>query len=341
MGQITITSELNTELRQFLSNNNYSQIAVLCDENTYHHCYPFIDLPDHIVITINSGEEYKNIDTCIKVWGAMTDANFDRKSLLINIGGGVIGDLGGFCARTYKRGIDFINIPTTLLAQVDASIGGKLGVDFNGLKNHIGLFSIPELVIIDQVFLKTLPKEELRSGFAEVIKHHIIADEDGWNSLVNTPYDQLDWTEIVSHSIEIKRKIVDSDPTETGERKLLNFGHTIGHAVETFLLSTPKKLLHGEAVALGMICESYIASQRAMISHVDLEQITKYISSIYPKQRVEEEYKKEIIKYALQDKKNEGSKVLAVLPSSIGSAQWDCEITNEDILDSINFYNQM
>ncbi|MTI38405.1 3-dehydroquinate synthase [Fulvivirga lutimaris] len=338
---MTITSDLNTELKQFLSKNNYSQIAVLCDENTYQHCYPLIDIPDHIVITIPSGEEYKNIETCGKVWGAITDGNFDRKSLLINIGGGVIGDLGGFCARTYKRGIDFINIPTTLLAQVDASIGGKLGVDFNGLKNHIGLFSIPELVIIDQIFLKTLSKEELRSGFAEVIKHHIIADGVAWKNLVSKSYDQLDWTEIVRHSIEIKRKIVDSDPTEKGARKLLNFGHTIGHAVETFLLNTSEKLLHGEAVALGMICESYIASQRDMISEADLHQIIKYINSIYPIHRIKDEYKKEIIKYALQDKKNEGRQILAVLPSSIGSAQWDCEISKEDILDAINYYNQM
>uniref|UniRef100_UPI00404B6851 3-dehydroquinate synthase n=1 Tax=Fulvivirga sp. TaxID=1931237 RepID=UPI00404B6851 len=340
MEKIAITSDFNIELDKFLKSNTFSQIAVLCDENTYQHCYPLVQLPNHTVIKINAGEEFKNIETCAIVWEALTNANFDRKGLLINLGGGVIGDLGGFCARTYKRGISFINIPTTLLAQVDASIGGKLGIDFNGLKNHIGLFSIPELVIVDQIFLKSLSVEELKSGFAEVIKHHIIADEKAWKKLIKTSYEKTEWSKVVNHSIEIKRKIVDSDPTEKGARKLLNFGHTVGHAVETFLLNTTNKLLHGEAVALGMICESYIASNRGMISKNELDEIIIYINSLYPKHRIKEEYKQEIIRYTLQDKKNQGNKILAVLPESIGNAKWDCEISNEDILDSIDFYNQ-
>lgn len=341
MKEIALTTTVNNELDTFIKSNSFSQIAVLCDENTFKHCYPLIRFPEHIVIKINAGEEFKNITTCQKVWEALTNANFDRKGLLINLGGGVIGDLGGFCARTYKRGINFINIPTTLLAQVDASIGGKLGIDFDGLKNHIGLFSIPELVIIDQVFLQSLSAEELRSGFAEVIKHHIIADKDAWNKLIQTPYEEINWREIVSHSIDIKAKIVESDPTEKGMRKLLNFGHTIGHAIETSLLNTPDKLLHGEAIAIGMICESYIARNREMISNEELGEIVNYINIIYPRHTIDDIYKKEITRYVLQDKKNDGKKILAVLPSSIGSAVWDCEINSTEILESINFYNQM
>ncbi len=341
MGQIRITADINTELNNFLKSKNYSQIAVLCDENTFQHCYPLIQLPDHIVIKIKAGEEFKNLETCSEVWRSLTEYHFDRNGLLINLGGGVIGDLGGFCARTYKRGINFINIPTTLLAQVDASIGGKLGIDFNGLKNHIGLFSIPEAVIVDQIFLNSLSEEELKSGFAEVIKHHIIADKEAWGYLITTSFESIDWMEIVSHSIEIKRRIVESDPTEKGIRKLLNFGHTIGHAIETTLLNTEGKLLHGEAVAVGMICESYIALKKGMIGDGDLSQIIKYIDLIYPRRSIKTKYKKEILINALHDKKNHGNKILAVLPDATESAKWDCEISNDEILDSIDFYNQM
>ncbi|MEM9391159.1 MAG: 3-dehydroquinate synthase family protein, partial [Bacteroidota bacterium] len=243
--KIVITDEANAQLQQTLSEINFTQLAVLVDENTLTHCYPIIEnvLPPHSLIQINSGEEFKTIETCSSIWKMLTENAFDRKGLLINLGGGVIGDMGGFCARTYKRGLQFINLPTTLLAQVDASIGGKLGIDFEGLKNHIGLFSEPDQVIVDPVFLRSLPKNELTSGFAEVIKHNLIADIDNWNRLNKLQLDDINWLDTIRHSVEIKKKIVEEDPLEGGKRKILNFGHTVGHAVESYRMLNGKRIL--------------------------------------------------------------------------------------------------
>ena len=188
--------------------------------------------------------------------GKLTENQFDRNSLLINLGGGVIGDMGGFCASTYKRGIDFIQIPTTLLAMVDASVGGKLGVDFGELKNQIGLFKNPKTVIVNPDFLDTLEKTQLKSGFAEVVKHALIADKNLWNKLSSTPFENLVWEEIIAISVQIKNKIVREDPWENGERKKLNFGHTFGHAIESYYLEKGTPILHGEAVFMGIILET-------------------------------------------------------------------------------------
>jgi len=248
-----IIDPIGKSLPQFLSQKDYSKIAIIVDENTKEHCYPIIAnlVSETILIEIKSGEENKNLATCTYIWQELTDAAFDRHSLVINLGGGVIGDMGGFCAATYKRGIDFIQIPTTLLAQVDASVGGKLGIDFNGYKNHIGAFAQPEVVLIDTVFFKTLPHLELRSGFAEIIKHCLIRDASMWDVIRKRDFDQQDLQSLVAHSVAIKKEIVAEDPTEKGLRKILNFGHTLGHAVEThFLEKEGKRLLHGEPLSL-------------------------------------------------------------------------------------------
>lgn len=239
----------------------YSQLAVIADTETFQYCYPKISsyLPDHQVIVIPADERHKHLGTCQLVWQKLTEAAFDRKGLVLDLGGGVVGDLGGFCAATYKRGIDFIQLPTTLLSQVDASVGGKLGIDFQGFKNHIGVFTQPKAVWVYPGFLDTLPPSEIRSGFAEVIKHALIADAGAWKSLL--AWDRLpqDWNSIIPHSIHIKDKVVEADPTEKGLRKILNFGHTIGHAVETYFLDKgDRRLLHGEAIALGMIAETWL-----------------------------------------------------------------------------------
>ena len=196
---VEITNDIKASLITFLNGNSYSSIALLCDENSYKFCLPrLIDcLPEHWLIQIESGEENKTIDTCQQIWQALTEGNFDRNSLLINLGGGVIGDMGGFAAATFKRGIDFINIPTTLLAQVDASVGGKLGIDFMGFKNHIGLFKEPEVILIDSVFFDTLPELEIRSGFAEVIKHGLISDKSYWESIADFDLTNANWNRIV------------------------------------------------------------------------------------------------------------------------------------------------
>ena len=200
--------------------SGYSKVAILVDENTKQNCLPKLpQLDNSIIIEIKSGEEHKNINTCNFIWKQLTANHFDRNSLLINLGGGLIGDMGGFAASTYKRGIDFIHVPTTLLAMVDASIGGKLGVDFNGLKNQIGLFNNPESVLIFPEFLETLPGNQLKSGFAEVVKHALISDKNLWEKIISVPFNEMNWGKIIETSINIKNKIVLSDPYEKGERK--------------------------------------------------------------------------------------------------------------------------
>ncbi|UBM57319.1 3-dehydroquinate synthase [Marinilongibacter aquaticus] len=313
-------------LSSFLKEKEYSKIGVVVDKNTKKHCYPKIKalLPKHSLIRIKHGEEEKNLKTCEHVWQKMTEAEFDRHSLIVNLGGGVIGDLGGFCAATYKRGIDFIQIPTTLLAQVDASVGGKLGIDFKGFKNHIGVFQQPQAVLIDADFLKTLPKSELRSGFAEIVKHCLIQDAEKWEEIRHKDFEEQDFAELIAHSVEIKKKVVAEDPTEKGLRKILNFGHTLGHAVETHFLSNPKqRLLHGEAVAVGMVCEAYLSLKLKMIDESLYREIEEFIFSTYGKVTIREKDLKPILKLTLQDKKNKGGLVRFSLLDGKGSCTYD------------------
>ena len=340
---IIYTSEAGAKVTEILNHGNYNKIAVLVDENTRKDCYPLITnhLSEHIVIEIKSGEINKTLDTCGFIWQELTHYAFDRKSILINLGGGVIGDMGGFCASTYKRGIDFINIPTTLLSQVDASVGGKLGIDFNGYKNHIGLFRDPNAVIIDQTFLKTLPSNELRSGFAEVIKHHLIADHTGWVKLNEMTFPKLNWSEVVPHSVKIKSDIVNNDPYEGGLRKVLNFGHTIGHAIESYLLNEDRAILHGEAIAAGMICEGYLSVKKGFISNEKCKVLEAYILSVFDKTEIKPNDLDGILSYLIQDKKNKKNKIMASLLENIGKANWDIEITSEEVSEAINYYNSL
>ncbi|HYC84050.1 MAG TPA: 3-dehydroquinate synthase family protein, partial [Chryseosolibacter sp.] len=252
---IAFSSNPAADLASFLREKKYSKISVLLDTKTAEFCYPEIQhaLPAHHTITVKDGEELKNLQTCEYIWKAMTDAQMDRHSVLIVVGGGVLGDMGGFCASTYKRGIDFILIPTTLLSQVDASIGGKLGIDFNNYKNHIGTFQVPVLTILFSGFLTTLPFHETRSGFAEIVKHILIDDAAMWDRLRMKSLEEQPWDVLIRHSVQFKLRVVTEDPRENGLRKILNAGHTIGHAIETHLLSSGRKIMHGEAVAAGLI----------------------------------------------------------------------------------------
>ena len=338
--KVIITESINRQLVKTLEQINYTKLAVLVDENTLKHCYPILEseLPEHAIIQIKSGEEFKTLATCNHVWKELTALAFDHKGLLINIGGGVIGDLGGFSARAFKRGIQFLNIPTTLLAQVDASIGGKLGVDFNGLKNHIGLFSEPDQVLIDPIFLKTLPVEELRSGFAEVIKHNLISDATNWKKLLKVSLDSMNWMNVIDHSVKVKESVVASDPLEDGPRIILNFGHTIGHALETYCMTSGKKILHGEAVAAGMIMESLVSYRKGLIGKLQLAEIESYIDSVFQRVSINENEISDIASFAIQDKKNKGNTIYAALLEDIGSALWDVELTSEDIVQSIRYY---
>lgn len=337
---IILTNTPSSDLKRFLTKQKYSKILVLADENTQNACYPLISesLPAHGVLTVDSGEESKVLETCEAIWQTMTDDNLDRHAVMIIIGGGVLGDMGGFCAATYKRGIDFILIPTTLLAQADASIGGKLGIDFNNFKNHIGVFKQPALTLLHAGFLKTLPEQELRSGFAEVIKHALISDKKTWAEIRAKDLMNQDWNALLKQSAEFKYSVIEKDPYEKGLRKILNAGHTVGHALESYFLSTGNKILHGEAVAAGLIAEAYIASKKKMLDESSLKEVTDYILRIFGKLTIPENALQEIAANCLQDKKNKGNSVLSALPEGIGNARWDIEISSAEIVDSLQFY---
>ena len=341
---VQISNDLSAVLDEFFVKRQYSKIAVLVDENTERHCLSLIKekLPEHWLIKIESGENHKNLDTCQQIWGALTEASFDRKSLLINLGGGVIGDMGGFCAATFKRGMDFINIPTTLLSQVDASVGGKLGIDFEGLKNHIGVFTDPKKVIVSSQFLKTLDKRELRSGFAEVLKHALIADKDYWGILTSQEVAGQDWDAHIQHSISVKSKIVKEDPFEKGQRKLLNFGHTIGHAIETVHLEKEgSRLLHGEAIAIGMICEAFISTKKAGLSKDELSELVNYLIQTFGLIQIDKKDFEGIVNLCLQDKKNQANVINCTLLKRLGEGVVNIPISTGEILDSMFYYNQL
>jgi 3-dehydroquinate synthase len=331
-------------LEQVLQNTSFSRLFVLTDENTAAHCYPLISniLPaEHLHMSVPAGEEHKTLQTCSSIWSQLTSAGLDRQALVINLGGGVITDMGGFCAATYKRGVRFVNIPTTLLSQVDASVGGKLGVDFEGYKNHIGLFGEPEAVLVDPVFLKTLPQRELRSGYAEVVKHALIADTSYWQKLQEQEqWQELDWQSIISHSIGVKGAVVSQDPTEKGLRKILNFGHTLGHALESYRLEghTDQRLLHGEAIAAGMICEAWLSAQKSELSEKDLVEIARYISSVWPEPMAKPEDIPSILARLDQDKKNEGKQVLFSLLKAPGESVYNIAVQQAEARQALEWY---
>jgi 3-dehydroquinate synthase len=333
---------ISESLATFFAQNDYSHIAILVDEFTNKYCLPIIQdlLPTNFTkILIKSGEHHKNLTTCERVWDRMTQANMDRHSLLVNLGGGVIGDLGGFCASTYKRGIDFIQIPTTLLAQVDASVGGKLGIDFQGLKNHIGVFQLPKTVLIDPKFIDTLSIQQKKSGFAEIIKHCLIRDEQEWNVIRQQSFEELDLSKLIAHSVAIKEAVVLEDPKEAGLRKILNFGHTLGHAIETYLLDKGKrKILHGEAIAIGMIVEAFISHQRDLISLQELEEIESYLFENYGRVKLHAEEISKIISLTAQDKKNKGKEIRFSLLTGIGDCGYDIPVSALEMKKAIQYY---
>jgi 3-dehydroquinate synthase len=330
-------------LAQFLDGKNYSRYVVLCDENTEKYCLPILEesFPnlDFLTVKIPDGESHKNIDTCQSIWRQLMVAGVDRKALMLNLGGGVIGDMGGFCASTFKRGLDFVQIPTTLLSQVDASIGGKLGIDFANVKNSIGLFCNPKAVLIDTVFLKTLSERELRSGFAEIIKHGLIADESQWQRIGGWEDWRIGITQLIIPSLKIKQRVVEEDPFEKGIRKALNFGHTIGHAVESLFLATENPLLHGEAIAIGMICESWLSSKVLGLPATDLQAITNFLIQLYGHHHLPEKDFGILIDVMQNDKKNEQDRINFSLINPIGNCVINQYVDSEDILESMRFYN--
>jgi 3-dehydroquinate synthase len=327
----------------FLNTAQYSKIVILVDENTRQHCLPIllsnVEIRNLKLIEIASGETNKNIKICNLIWQQMIDNQVDRNALAINLGGGVIGDMGGFCASTFKRGIDFIQIPTTLLSQVDASIGGKLGIDFEGVKNSIGLFKNPKAVFIDPAFLKTLSLRQIRSGFTEMIKHGLIADARIWNELREIEdFKNVDWRTHIILSLKIKKQIVEADPFEKNIRKKLNFGHTIGHAIESLALHFEKPLLHGEAIAAGMICEAWLSTKKNKLSEAGLKEIVDFVLKIYGKVSLEEESFSDLLNLMKNDKKNKGTEINFTLLSKPGEASINHTCDENLIRESLKYY---
>nr|MBI1229912.1 3-dehydroquinate synthase [Cytophagales bacterium] len=343
METIIFSAHVAQDLARYLNTRKYSKLGIIADNNTIQHCYPLIQssLPDHSVFSFDAGEINKNLDTCVQIWQWMTEQAFDRKAIIVNLGGGVTGDMGGFCASTYKRGLRFINLPTTLLSQVDASVGGKLGIDFMGFKNHIGIFNQPEAVLIADEFLKTLPESELRSGYAEIIKHGLIANANYFEGLKSTHWQEQDWKTIIEISVGIKKEVVEKDPKEDGVRKILNFGHTIGHAIESYYLDTDKHLLHGEAIAIGMLTEAYLSNKFLRMSPYELKTIEEMILPIYGKREIPAADFESIVDLCFQDKKNEGAVLNFSLLRRIGDCEYNINVGREEVSQSLSYYNEL
>ncbi len=340
-----IGNDIFGKLKDFIEQGNYSRVFILVDENTVSACLPVLHsavpmLRNAVILKVKSGEKNKNIETCVKIWSALSNASADRYSLLINLGGGVICDMGGFIASAYLRGIRFIHVPTTLLSQVDAAVGGKTGVNLGEVKNRIGFFSFPKAVFVYPRFLSTLPSREMRSGFAEVIKCALIADKLLWERLEKRGFLAAGDEKIIMQCICIKEKIVSRDPYETGERKLLNFGHTAGHAIETWsLLNDRKPLLHGEAVAAGMIIESRISSEITGLPPGQLDDICRLVIKQFGKYPLPAYTK--LIRLMEKDKKNRSGKISFTLLSRSGRGVTGHYCGVESIRRALEFYDSL
>ena len=330
-----------------INSDKFSSIFVLVDENTEKFCLELFIKKSGIKsfnkIIISSGEENKNIDTCISIWGQLNSFKADRKSLLINLGGGVLTDIGGFAASTYLRGIEFINIPTTLLGMVDAAHGGKTGIDFKQLKNQIGVFNEPLEVLLDDEYLKTLSKEEFINGYAEVVKHSLLTDKPDltFNSLIKLDlFKDSDY--IINSYSSVKNEIVESDKYESSIRKILNLGHTIGHAVESYSHISDKvvDLKHGQAIVIGIITELYISHKKFNFPLKDVVTVKEHLKNYFSLIQLEEDDILNIYDLMVYDKKNEGSKINFVLLKEIGKPVID-QIVNKDLfIESFEFYNE-
>ncbi|WP_367753163.1 3-dehydroquinate synthase [Flavobacterium sp. WC2421] len=333
---------LNLHLKQ----SKYSTIFIIVDSNTNEFCLPkFLPyLETNLTIEIiefENGEINKNIDTCVQIWNVLTELGGDRKSLVINVGGGVVTDLGGFVASTFKRGVDFINVPTTLLSMVDASVGGKNGIDLGNIKNQIGVFNLPIMVLIDTAYLETVPQNEMRSGLAEMLKHGLIYDKKYWEQFLDLKaINYADLDELIYRSVEIKNEIVTLDPTEKNLRKSLNFGHTLGHAIESYFLENEQKttLLHGEAIAVGMILESYISFVKKLVTLEEYNQIKTAIKAIFDDIEFHENDIEPILELLIHDKKNEYGTIQFALIEGIGKIKINQSVENELILSAFNDY---
>jgi 3-dehydroquinate synthase len=345
---IRVTNNLEKELREIISQYPKGKVYVVVDENTKRCCLPllqqfdfFNDLP---VLETSSGEDNKSLESVVAVWNFMEENGADRKSLLINLGGGMLSDLCGFAASCFKRGLHFVNIPTTLLSQVDASVGGKTGVNFNGLKNEIGVFNQPRTVLIASQFLKSLDRENILSGYAEMLKHGLIYSKPHWDELLAFDLDNINFdtlSEVIARSVAVKEHFVVNDPTEQNIRKALNLGHTVAHAFESMALYQDRPILHGYAVAYGLIVELYLSSKKVGFPMEQTETISKWIIDTYgPFKIVESEYEELYLKMT-KDKKNEAGRINFTLIPEIGKVEINVNCEKALIVEALDYFRAL
>ena len=333
-------------LNSFIRSNNFSKVVIIVDNNTNEFCLPkliheFDFNTPYDVIQFTSGEINKNLKTCYEIWKALTKLEVDRNSLIINLGGGVVTDIGGFVSSTYKRGIKFINIPTTLLSMVDASIGGKTGIDLDDVKNQIGTIKFPNMVLIDNRYLNTLPNRDFNSGIAEMLKHGLISSKSYWNELKSVDIKLRDkLINLIHKSIEIKNSIVINDPNEKNIRKSLNFGHTLGHAIESLSLKDNNliNLLHGEAIAIGIVLESYLSKEYNGLSQLALDDIKSTIKSKFGIVKFNGSQINSIIELLIHDKKNSHKDINFTLIKSIGNYSINKKVDEKSIRIAFCYY---
>ncbi|MGN0282603.1 MAG: 3-dehydroquinate synthase [Prevotella sp.] len=347
MQKVIISNDIKKELSGILAKYEYDKLIVICDQNTRDRCLiDFLgdmkELEEKGVAALEAGDDHKNLQYLSWTWEKMEEYGATRKSLVINLGGGMVTDLGGFAASTFKRGLRFINIPTTLLAMVDASVGGKTGINFNGLKNEIGVFSDADYVILDTTFLKTLDSANICSGYAEMLKHGLISNDEMWRELIafdilNPDLDQL--RRMVADSVKVKERIVEEDPHEHGIRKALNVGHTVGHAFESFALKR-KPILHGYAVAYGIICELYLSARKVGFPTEKLHATVRYIKEHYGQMQITCDDYDELLELMTHDKKNVAGVINFTLLADVGDIRINQTATKEEILEALDFYRE-
>jgi len=345
---IIFSQQIERELEKIICSFPKGKVFLLTEETPAKLCLPLIQTLINKygirVSTIDGGEKNKSIRSVEKVWEVLSKFGADRKSLLINIGGGMLTDLGGFVASTFKRGMAFVNVPTTLLSQVDASLGGKTGINFNGLKNEIGVFNEPDTVIINTNFLKTINYENFLSGYAEMLKHGLIKNPGHWRELMDYDLGSINYEalqEIIAHSVAVKEWHVVNDLTEKNIRKALNFGHTVGHAFESYALHEGRPILHGYAVVYGMIAELYLSSKKCGLDQQARDEISMWMLEKYGKFEIKQSDYEALYELMTHDKKNEGNRMNFTLISEIGKVEINQDCPKELIFDALDYYRQL
>lgn len=345
--KVVICQDLATDLQTLLSETEYDKLFILTDTNTYDKCYPRVKavpaLHEATVIIIEAGDTHKSLDALASIWQRLSSEGATRHSLLVNLGGGMVTDMGGFAGATFKRGIRTINIPTTLMASVDAAVGGKTGINFNGLKNEIGSFYPPLCVLIDCEFLRTLDRDNLLSGYAEMIKHGLISSLDCYLPVMLYDIDTMNFgylNQLVAQSVAVKEDFVEQDPKEQGIRKALNFGHTVGHAYESLSFQQNRPILHGHAVAAGLISELFLSHKHCGFPMEKLSQVVYYIKEYYPPFHFDCNDYETLYEFMTHDKKNEGGVINFTLLAGIGDVRINQQVSKNDILSSLDFYRE-